>query len=411
MSLAVHSLRGPAGRRAVIAAGMTGLLLTGVTAAEGTDTQALQPAPLGVVMPAAKMISVSRYTSALTTGMRLLGQAATAGRTVSYRGVQVISWLTPGGNRTWLGQAPDVTTLDVLHQTGQPPDGVLGLTPTLVDLMRSHYAVMYTGLGSAAGRPASIVEVLRPDGNLAALYWLDNATKLPLRRELFDDRANVISVTGFVGLTVPTQTSNAHASTGQASTSQGASGQGASSMSGAVRQLNTGPAASREDISQDTTRSGVTTPATSAQPWTDRLGSAQLAALRAQGWPVPTDMPGGLTLYDASESATPTGRVVDLAYSDGLSVVSLFVQRGQLPASLAGWRQTDLSGHSLFLRNPAEPDLTWAAGGYVYTVVADAPAPILAGVVDSLPHQARPGFWSRMGRGMKRLLSWANPFR
>ena len=43
-------------------------------------------------------------------------------------------------------------------------------------------------------------------------------------------------------------------------------------------------------------------------------------------------MPSGLTLFDARQSSTAGGRVVDLAYSDGLSVVSLFVQRGRLPA-------------------------------------------------------------------------------
>jgi hypothetical protein len=92
-------------------------------------------------------------------------------------------------------------------------------------------------------------------------------------------------------------------------------------------------------------------------------------------------------------------------------VVSLFVQRGRLPATLPGWQLTDVSGHPVFGRNPAEPDLTWSAGGYVYTLVADAPPTVLTQVVDSLPHQTRPGFWTRMGRGVKRLLSWADPFR
>jgi sigma-E factor negative regulatory protein RseB len=122
-------------------------------------------------------------------------------------------------------------------------------------------------------------------------------------------------------------------------------------------------------------------------------------------------MPDGLTLFGASESGTSSARVVDLAYSDGLSVVSLFVQRGQLPAALPGWRQTDLGGHPVYLRDPAEPDVTWSAGGYVYTVVAGAPATVIASVVNSLPHQGRPGFWSRMDRGVHRLFSWINPFR
>jgi sigma-E factor negative regulatory protein RseB len=400
---AVRRMRGPVGRRAVIAAGMTGLLLAGVSAAEGADPHSPQLAPLGAPVPTPKLaeMAVSRYTGALTTGMRLLGQAVIAGRMISYRGVQVVSWLAPGGSGAWLGQGTVMTTMNVLHRTGQPPDGVLGLTPTLVRLLRSHYAVLYTGPGSAAGRPASIVELLRPDGDVAALFWLDKATALPLRRELFDDEARMTSVTGFAGLTVhshgtqPATTGTQPAVTGTQPATTG-----------------TQPVATNSQPVANS-QSATATPglAPSARSWSGQLGTGQLAALRAQGWPIPAAMPGGLTLFNATQSVTATGRVVALAYSDGLSVVSLFVQRGKLPASLPGWRQTKLSGQPLFLRNPAEPDLTWSASGYVYTVVAAAPAATLAGVVDSLPHQIRPGFWTRMGRGAKRLLSWANPFR
>jgi sigma-E factor negative regulatory protein RseB len=150
---------------------------------------------------------------------------------------------------------------------------------------------------------------------------------------------------------------------------------------------------------------------TAFRPWPDQLGSAQLASLRASGWPVPGPMPGGLTLFDARQSATAAGRVVDFAYSDGLSVVSLFVQRGRLPAALPGWHQTDVRGNRLYVSNPGEPDLTWSAGGFVYTVVAGAPAPTVAAVVNALPHEAGLGFWGRMKHGLRRLWSWINPFR
>ena len=47
----------------------------------------------------------------------------------------------------------------------------------------------------------------------------------------------------------------------------------------------------------------------------------------------------------------------------------------------------------------------------VYTVIADAPAQTVDAVVGVLPHDAPPGFWKRMSRGLSRLASWANPFR
>jgi hypothetical protein len=474
----VRPLRGPAGRRAVVAAGVAGLLLTGVCAGESTDTQPFRPARPGPASAAVSLadFALNHHATALTTGMQLLSQAATAARAVSYRGVQVVSWLAAGASAVWLSRRPVAASYEVRHQTGEAPDGALGLTPTLASVLCTHYAVLYIGPGSAAGRPASVVEVLRSDGSVAAQFWLDEATKLPLRRELFDSHAHVLSVSGFVGLTVnatgaqggattkangrrapdgsqrrPVTTRSQRAPARKAPTSAVTPAQrrdvarlvahfsdavGTGNLGGAAPAATLAPGAGTGTTSTGTSASstGTVKAANGAQaangtqasasplmntgenltatprPWTDRLGQSQLAALRTQGWPAPAAMPGGLSLYDASESVTSTGRVVDLAYSDGLSVVSLFVQRGQLPAVLPGWRQTDVSGHPLFLRNPAEPDLTWSAGGYVFTVVAAAPAPTLAGVVDSLPHQAKSGFWRRMGRGVKRVLSWVNPF-
>ena len=52
----------------------------------------------------------------------------------------------------------------------------------------------------------------------------------------------------------------------------------------------------------------------------------------------------GLPLYAAAWSGTGTGQVTDLEYSDGLSVISLFVQRGTLAASMAGWQPLSLHG-------------------------------------------------------------------
>ena len=115
-------------------------------------------------------------------------------------------------------------------------------------------------------------------------FWLDAATKLPLRREIFDSHARMISEDAFI-------------------------------------DLDLGPA------------SGSGMPAAGARPWTGQLDSAGLAALRAQGWPLPASLPGQLTLFAASQTSTQSGKVVDLSYSDGLSVVSLFLQRGRAAAA------------------------------------------------------------------------------
>ena len=103
--------------------------------------------------------------------------------------------------------------------------------------------------------------------------------------------------------------------------------------------------------------------------------------------------------------------MLDLGYSDGLSVVSLFEQRGNLAAKLTGWQKITVAGHVIYAAEPDQRSLTWSSRGMVYTVMADAPAQTVDDVVGVLPHDAPPGFWKRMSRGLSRLASWVNPFR
>jgi sigma-E factor negative regulatory protein RseB len=145
-------------------------------------------------------------------------------------------------------------------------------------------------------------------------------------------------------------------------------------------------------------------------PWTDPLSRRQLLALRARGWPVPSELPGGLSLFTGAETKAGAGTVLDLGYSDGLSVVSVFEQRGNLPASLTGWRKTKTGGHVVFVAEPDQRALTWSGHGMVFTMVADAPSQTVEAAIGALPHDGPTGFWKRMSRGLVRVASWVNPF-
>jgi sigma-E factor negative regulatory protein RseB len=424
-------MRGPAGRRAVIGAAVLGLLAVSLSAAEGGVGHLVHRQPARTAGQPSEAVPGRSGCSALAVGIRLLHQAVRAARRVSYQGVQVISWRTPGGSGAWLGSGASRVTVDVWHRygvgtltrvtapshtwsdddrdQGSPQTaGMLGLTPALIGLLCTHYTVRPDGMGSADGRRARIVEALRGNGSLAARFWLDSATKLPLRRELFDPEARLISDDDFVGLALGARSAR-RAFAGPASSSPPGS---SSSPAASPSPAGTGsPSPAGTGHPDDRAPAVAGHPGAAFRPWADQLGPAQLATLRDSGWPVPGPMPSGLTLFDARQSATAAGRVVDLAYSDGLSVVSLFVQRGRLPAALPGWHQTDVNGHRLYVSNPGEPDLTWSAGGFVYTLVAGAPAPTVAAVVNALPHEAGFGFWARMKRGLRRVWSWINPFR
>jgi sigma-E factor negative regulatory protein RseB len=311
-------------------------------------------------------------------GLRLLREAAAACQNVSYQGVQIVaSWGSDGttadvvdvwhqAGRAAVAKEADTAATSTLPGTGsvsgQDPDGILGLSTRMLQLIQANYQVMYAGQGSALGRSAEIVEVLRGDGSPAARFWLDSATKLPLRRELFNDSSHLVSEDAFIDLEV-----------------------GSRDLRGM--------------------------PAAIAHTWSGRLGHAQLLALRAKGWPLPSQLPDNLMLFAASETSTKSGEVVELTYSDGLSVVSLFVQRGELPRAMPGWREEAVLGHTVYSTDPDGRSLVWSANGFVYTLIADAPTTTVNRVVASLPHLDQPGFWSRIGRGLDRLASWANPFR
>jgi sigma-E factor negative regulatory protein RseB len=158
----------------------------------------------------------------------------------------------------------------------------------------------------------------------------------------------------------------------------------------------------------DSAAAGVPGPA--VRPWRVTLTSAQLTRLRRRGWPLPALLPGGLSLLGARQASTGSGPVVDLDYSDGLAVVSVFVQRGHLPARLGGWSQAALEGHRVYTGDPDDLSFAWSARGFVYTVIAAAPRQTVGQVVSALPHDdPAPGLLTRIRHGLDRLLSWLTP--
>lgn len=359
-----------------------GLLLTGATGPGNASSQALLKLPSATLTPA----------ETGNAGLHLLSQAAAACRQVSYQGVQITEWHGADGSLTsmvnvWhqrghqtLIQAaavpadqsaqplrtagaadPDPAAADASAQRG--PEGVMSMTPQLVALLAANYRVAVGRPGWVAGRPAQeVVLYRRRSGAVAARFWLDSATKLPLRRETFDIHARLITEDVFVSLTLGV------------------------------------PAATE-------------LPTTGGMPSSTPLASKQLTRLRTAGWPLPGRLPGNLTLVQADQTSTSGGRVVDLAYSDGLSVISLFLQRGHLPPVMNGWQEVAVRGQLVYIANPDQRSVAWSAHGFVYTMIADAPAQTVDEVVSGLPHAGKAGFFGRMDRGLHRLASWLNPFR
>jgi MucB/RseB N-terminal domain len=300
------------------------------------------------------------------TGLHLLREAAIAGRARGYSGTQYVT--------TWGHSGAVSSVLEVRNVPGRgltvrprpsdpvqaadpgtPAGGMTSPSEFMLEVLARNYRVVAAGRGHACGRPARLANVLRPDGTVAARYWLDEAGGLVLRRELLDGDGRVVHAGAFVDLTLDP------------------AGEGVVSVMVA-----------------------------------GGFALTEVPRLSAGGWRFPRALPGHLELF-AAHNTSPG--YLYLGYSDGLSVVSVFIQPGVLDGErLHGWHAEQRSGHTIWIRDSAGQETIWASGGHVYTVFADAPADMVDAAVAALPHEPVPDLWTRLGRGASRLLSWVNPF-
>jgi len=82
------------------------------------------------------------------------------------------------------------------------------------------------------------------------------------------------------------------------------------------------------------------------------------------------------------------GDVIHATYSDGLSSVSLFEQRGQLEAdSLDGFRRVGIDGAHVAVREGLPTVAIWESEGTVYTMVTDSPMSASVALIAELPHR------------------------
>lgn len=367
----------PAALRVITVAVLAGLVVSGIVVISRHGTASLSGASAAMEQSAPS--GLTRPPQHGASSVRLLSQAAKACQTISYQGEEMLSdwgqagpatsvmevWHASGGVTMahpvqaapgWSGEVPHIVA-PASYLGGQALIGsvMLGMSQRLAALLSANYQVAAVGWGRVAGRRARVITARR-DGRLAARIWLDKATTLPLRRETFDGHGHVVSVASFIALTL---------------------GNGAA-----------------EALAGTVPRQWVT---------------ARPARLRAEGWPLPGPLPDGLALLSAREGNTATGPVVDLDYSDGLSLVSVFLQRGHLKYRPPGWWRMTLGGSPVYADDSEGQMFVWPAQGFVYTLVAAAPPQTVAQVAAALPHNGSPGLLARLGHGLHRLVTWLIP--
>lgn len=337
------------------------LLLTGVGALfTGAPVHALvSPGPDGAVIPVA-----SRSVEAVG----LLQNAARIARTRAWSGTQhVVSTRSGEAHFTVLeihhvpGAGSQVHVLYAQDQTVAAADV---LDRNLLTLLAKNYELQVVGDRLCSGRASRQIDVLRPGvrgaGALAGRFWVDRDTGLVVRRDVLDEDGAVVRSSSFVSL----------------------------------------------HLNRDRTMAAV---AEVVKPSGDRLDDAALEALRTDGWPIPSTLPARMELFEARLHEG----VLQLSFSDGLSTLSLFVQRGELPAVVTGDARP-VAGGTVWVSSGVTERMVWSGEGNTWTLVSDAPDEAVQDAVLVLPHTAAAsvddGMMSRTWRGMSRVGSWLNPF-
>ena len=299
--------------------------------------------------------------------VELLTAASRAARTRSYTGTQYVS--------TWHADAASSSVAEVRHTAtgsvvsvrptaGAQPDSAVtptpDLDPRLLRLLTAHYDLAMAADTTCSGRAVHVVDAVRgQDGTVAGRFWVDTATRLVLRRETFDTAGRLVRSSAFATVTV-----------------------------------------------------GSTFPDSSpGDPGS--LDAGERDRLRRDGWRIPDRLAGGLELYDARIRTHDGRQVLHLAYSDGLSTLSLFAQRGKLGAGpMSGFSKHTMGLAPVWVKASSPERVVWGGGGRVFTLLSDASPAVVRAAVSALPHDKAPrsGMLARLGRGLARLGSWLNPF-
>jgi anti-sigma factor RsiW len=301
----------------------------------------------------------------------IMQRAADAAHSVSYSGRQSFFAYWNGGAiaaevavDTRAGQGSQVL---VKSQTGQQV--FTGFTAAIISsrvvddellkLLERNYRLSGTRGASVAGRSATVVTATHDrDDSVAARWWIDDSTGIVLWQETYDSNGSINLSFGFTSLAV----------------SRGDS---------ILEHLPPKLAVPRTNIS---------------------LTLSSAALLNASGWPCIRQL-AGLSLVQIRSDQPRNPQAVHLVYSDGLSTVSVFEQRGRLNAVPAGsqWDPA-LEAH---VRRGASDVATWQSGEMVFTVVTDGSAGLLAEAVGSLPHDraAMQTTLDRITAGWARILA------
>lgn len=307
--------------------------------------------------------------------VRLLHRAVLAPQRISYAGVRDVVSYAEGRDSTvqiavqhspTQGTSFDVRGAGMRRSeatfVAQTEAANNGLAQQPLQLLVRSYDISIGGSGVVAGRDASVVVAAR-NGATAARFWIDDATGLLMRKETYDG-GRLVRSTSFV------KVHTAH--------------------HGFLQHL----------------------PPVLAAPPATPVSMDTATALNDEGWSCPLTLRGRFVLGSLHQLGTRAD-VMHASYSDGLSSIGLFEQRGSLDHSaLPGFVARHYGAGTTYLRPGLPTVAVWDSDSTVYTLVTDAPASTVKAVVATLPHETPPERTSAIDRvenGLGRIGSFFDP--
>ncbi|MDX6310358.1 MAG: hypothetical protein QOI06_3404 [Nocardioidaceae bacterium] len=338
--------------------------------------RAWKPSPRGPAdLPAPRTATAGGDLGDQGGAVALLRHAVRASRHVGFMGARVVRSFTSSGVDSFQVDVQHVpgqgTAFDVLSTSGAlrsesfVADSATAdeLAGGAVDQLAAAYDLAIDGSRAVDGRRTTVISASR-DGVVSARFWVDDATGLLLRRTMYVD-GRLVRWSGYTSIRVMRH--------------------------GFMQHL----------------------PPELQEPPNTALATSIAPALGDKGWTCPQRLATGFRLQELYRLDTGGG-VMHAEYTDGLSSVSVFEQRGSLDRwSLAGFRVQKVRGNELYIRAGLPTTVVWQSGETVFTVVTDVPQQMLGGLVAELPNgavqPAAEGLATRIGQGLSRMASAVSP--
>ena len=318
-------------------------------------------------MPALAAVDAGRdrTDASEARAVALLEQAVQAGRRLTWSGTHYAASWRDGSTWSALVELRHDPRSGRVETRGDSDEPAVAATPVLDPRMLRRLAASYdvsvSGDGRCAGRDAAVIDARRTDGALAGRFWVDRETGVLLRREVFDERGDRVRSSAFL------------------------------------------------DVSVSPRSEAPVALAVAARAGSERPAPQAVQRLRSAGWHVPEQLPQGFRLFETRLA----GGVLHLAYTDGLSTLSLFAQPGRLGRGPAdGFTPESVHGRPVWVQRAAPERVVWSGAGQVWTLVSDAPDSAVLAAVAALPRDEAVdgGLRSRLTRGLARLGGMLNPF-